>query len=137
MRQIIHCGRNPFNEDPHMRDSQKSPPAMQKQKSAPRERTRAIILRTVKTYIWWTGLALMIQRYVLLSVYKAIFFHTQSQNPQNWSSSWKFLVSFQICFINFSVYMGSSIYVPGEPSIMRDFGSSETVATLGLSLFTL
>lgn len=33
--------------------------------------------------------------------------------------------------------MGSSIYVPGESSIMKDFGASETVATLGLSLFTV
>ncbi|KAK6952808.1 hypothetical protein Daesc_005102 [Daldinia eschscholtzii] len=30
-----------------------------------------------------------------------------------------------------------SIYVPGTPSIMQDFGVSEIVATLGLSLFTL
>ncbi|KIX01487.1 uncharacterized protein Z518_09213 [Rhinocladiella mackenziei CBS 650.93] len=58
------------------------------------------------------------------------------ENPQNWSSGWKLLISFQICFFNFAVYMASSIYVPGESSIMDDFGVSETVATLGLSLFT-
>ncbi|KAL9610745.1 MAG: hypothetical protein Q9167_004564 [Letrouitia subvulpina] len=59
------------------------------------------------------------------------------ENPQNWPSSWKVLVVFQMCLLNFSVYIGSSIYTPGEESIMKDFHSSETVATLGLSLFTL
>ena len=33
--------------------------------------------------------------------------------------------------------MASSIYVPGETSIMDEFGVGETVATLGLSLFTV
>ncbi|KAF4622684.1 hypothetical protein G7Y89_g14345 [Cudoniella acicularis] len=59
------------------------------------------------------------------------------ENPQNWPRSWKLLVTFQICLFNFSVYIASSIYVPGEPSIIEDFGVSETVATLGLSLFTV
>lgn len=40
--------------------------------------------------------------------------------------------------LNFSVYVASSIYVPGEESIMEDFGvKSVTVATLGLSLYTV
>ncbi|KIV85784.1 hypothetical protein PV11_01442 [Exophiala sideris] len=59
------------------------------------------------------------------------------ENPQNWSSNWKLLVTLQICVLNFAFYIASSIYVPGEPSIMAEFGVSETVATLGLSLFTL
>ncbi|KAI1376823.1 benomyl/methotrexate resistance protein [Hypoxylon crocopeplum] len=59
------------------------------------------------------------------------------ENPQNWPSSWKLLVAFLMCILNFSFYIASSIYVPGIPSIMEDFGVSETVATLGLSLFTL
>lgn len=60
-----------------------------------------------------------------------------AQNPHNWSRNRKLLISFQICFLNFAFYMASSIYVPGEGSIMEDFGVGETVATLGLSLFTL
>lgn len=44
---------------------------------------------------------------------------------------------FQLCILNFAVYMASSIYVPGELGVMEDFGVSEIVATLGLSLFTL
>lgn len=59
------------------------------------------------------------------------------QNPQNWSSRWKAFVTFQICLINFSIYIPSSIYVPGERSIMKDFGVSTEVATLGLSLYTV
>lgn len=39
--------------------------------------------------------------------------------------------------LNFSVYIGSSIYVPGELSLMQEFGVSEIVATLGLSLYTV
>lgn len=39
--------------------------------------------------------------------------------------------------MNFAFYIASSIYVPGERSIMADFGVSEIVATLGLSLFTM
>ncbi|KIW94519.1 uncharacterized protein Z519_04495 [Cladophialophora bantiana CBS 173.52] len=59
------------------------------------------------------------------------------ENPRNWPSSQKLLIGFQICLLNFAFYMASSIYVPGEASIMQEFGASEIVATLGLSLFTL
>ncbi|KAL9080494.1 MAG: hypothetical protein Q9157_000728 [Trypethelium eluteriae] len=59
------------------------------------------------------------------------------ENPQNWSSRWKNLIIFQMCILNFAVYIASSIYTPGEESFMQEFGASETVATLGLSLFTL
>lgn len=58
------------------------------------------------------------------------------QNPQNWPSGFKLLVGFQVCIMNFAFYMASSIYVPGEPSFMEEFGVGEVVATLGLSLFT-
>ncbi|KAI6091792.1 benomyl/methotrexate resistance protein [Hypoxylon rubiginosum] len=59
------------------------------------------------------------------------------ENPQNWSGSWKLLVTSLMCILNFSFYIASSIYVPGIPSIMEEFGVSEIVATLGLSLFTI
>ncbi|KAI1384538.1 benomyl/methotrexate resistance protein [Hypoxylon trugodes] len=59
------------------------------------------------------------------------------ENPQNWSSSWKLLIMSIMCILNFSFYIASSIYVPGIPSIMEDLDTSEIVATLGLSLFTL
>ncbi|KAF2736895.1 MFS general substrate transporter [Polyplosphaeria fusca] len=59
------------------------------------------------------------------------------ENPRNWSRAYKILIVFQLCVLNFSIYIASSIYVPGEASIMDEFHVSETVATLGLSLFTL
>lgn len=39
--------------------------------------------------------------------------------------------------MNFAFYIASSIYVPGEVSIMEEFEVGEVVATLGLSLFTM
>ena len=59
------------------------------------------------------------------------------KNPQNWSNNLKHLIAFQMCLLNFSVYIASSIYVPGEASLIQEFGVSDIVATLGLSLFTL
>ncbi|KAF2261028.1 MFS general substrate transporter [Lojkania enalia] len=59
------------------------------------------------------------------------------ENPQNWPTHWKHLITFQLCFLNFAVYMTSSIYVPGEMSIIEELGISKTVAVLGLSFFTI
>lgn len=42
-----------------------------------------------------------------------------------------------MCILNFAVYIASSIYVPGEPSLIEEFSVSDIVAVLGLSLFTL
>ncbi|KAH8165466.1 hypothetical protein CIB48_g2795 [Xylaria polymorpha] len=59
------------------------------------------------------------------------------ENPQNWPTIWKHAMMFQLCILNFGVYIASSIYVPGEQDLMEEFGVSVIVATLGLSLFTL
>ncbi|TRX94637.1 hypothetical protein FHL15_004409 [Xylaria flabelliformis] len=59
------------------------------------------------------------------------------ENPQNWPVMWKHAMMFQLCVLNFGVYIASSIYVPGEPDLMADFDVGVIVATLGLSLFTL
>jgi len=59
------------------------------------------------------------------------------ENPQNWPSSLKTMIISQMCLLNFAVYLGSSIYTPGELSFIQEFHVSEVVATLGLSLFTL
>ncbi|KAK7968051.1 MFS general substrate transporter, partial [Apiospora aurea] len=57
------------------------------------------------------------------------------ENPQNWPNSLKHFVTFQMCLLNFAVYIASSIYVPGENGLMEEFHVSPVVATLGLSLF--
>ncbi|KAK8117412.1 uncharacterized protein PG998_005693 [Apiospora kogelbergensis] len=59
------------------------------------------------------------------------------ENPQNWPVGLKHSIAFQLCLLNFAVYIASSIYVPGEASLVAEFGVSDIVATLGLSLFTL
>ncbi|KAK3943234.1 putative caffeine resistance protein 5 [Diplogelasinospora grovesii] len=57
------------------------------------------------------------------------------ENPQNWSSFKKSFVTFEICFLTFSVYIGSAIYTAGILDVSRTFGVSQVAATLGLSLF--
>ncbi|TVY15903.1 Caffeine resistance protein 5 [Lachnellula arida] len=58
-----------------------------------------------------------------------------SENPQNWSTSKKVVVTALICFLTFSVYIGSSIYSAGTQDVEKVFGVSQVVATLGLSIF--
>lgn len=57
------------------------------------------------------------------------------QNPQNWSNAKKFFVTFEICFLTFSVYIGSAIFSAGIQDVMTVFGVSQVAATLGLTLF--
>ena len=49
----------------------------------------------------------------------------------------KLLITSQICLLNFGIYIGSSIYTPGELTVMEELAASELVAILGLSLFVL
>ena len=57
------------------------------------------------------------------------------QNPQNWPLWKKCFVTSEICLLTFSVYIGSAIFTPGIPTLIKEFGISEVVATLGLTLF--
>lgn len=57
------------------------------------------------------------------------------ENPLNWSMGKKFFVTFEICLLTFSVYIGSAIYSAGEMGVEKRFHVSQVVATLGLSLF--
>ncbi|GIJ92583.1 hypothetical protein Asppvi_001861 [Aspergillus pseudoviridinutans] len=58
-----------------------------------------------------------------------------SRNPQNWPLAKKVFVTFEVCLLTFSVYIGSAIYTPGIPAVMKDFHVSHVTATLGLTLF--
>lgn len=58
-------------------------------------------------------------------------------DPRNWSLGKKVFVTFQICLLTTSVYIGSAIYTAGLVDVTLDFGVSETVALLGLTLFVL
>ncbi|KAB2577382.1 Caffeine resistance protein 5 [Lasiodiplodia theobromae] len=56
-------------------------------------------------------------------------------NPQNWSVGKKFFVTFEICLLTFSIYIGSAIYSAGIVDVMQKFRVSQVAATLGLTLF--
>ncbi|KAM3071372.1 GTPase-activating protein [Clarireedia jacksonii] len=57
------------------------------------------------------------------------------ENPQNWSRGKKFTVTFFICLLTTSVYIGSAIYSAGTQGVMEQFHVSQVAATLGLTLF--
>jgi Ca2+/Na+ antiporter len=59
------------------------------------------------------------------------------QNPRNWSRGKRFFVTFEICFLTFSVYIGSAIYTAGVQDVEKVFGVAQVPATLGLTLFVL
>jgi MFS transporter, DHA1 family, multidrug resistance protein len=60
---------------------------------------------------------------------------TPVQNPRNWSLAKKCFVTFNICFLTTSVYIGSAIYTAGLRDVMQEFEISQTVAILGLTLY--
>jgi len=47
----------------------------------------------------------------------------------------KFFVTFQICLLTTSVYIGSAIYTAGIVEIEQQFAVSQVKALLGLTLF--
>ena len=57
------------------------------------------------------------------------------QMPLNWSTFKKVFVTFEICLLTFSVYIGSAIYSAGTLDVVERFGVSQVKATLGLTLF--
>jgi MFS transporter, DHA1 family, multidrug resistance protein len=57
------------------------------------------------------------------------------QNPINWPRGKKLFVTFEICLLTFSVYIGSAIYSAGILDVVQVFGVSRVAATLGLTLF--
>lgn len=59
------------------------------------------------------------------------------ENPVNWSQLKKSWVTFNLCYLTFAVYMGSSIVSPALQEFATFHGVSIVVATLGLTLFVL
>lgn len=57
------------------------------------------------------------------------------ENPRNWSLFKRCFVTFQLCLLTTSVYIGSSIYTAGTENVAAIFGVSKVAATLGLCLF--
>lgn len=65
------------------------------------------------------------------------FDENDPENPYNWSLKSRVFFIFCVMFLTLSVYIGSAIYTPGVDAIMEEFGVSQTVATLPLSLFVV
>ena len=63
------------------------------------------------------------------------FEENDPENPLNWSSLKKVIVTAEICLLTTSVYIGSAIYTAGELGVVSQFGVSRVAATLGLTLF--
>lgn len=58
-------------------------------------------------------------------------------NPQNWSNSKRFVVSFIIGLYTWVVYSASAIYTSSEKDVMEKFNIGPTTASLPLSLYVL
>jgi DHA1 family multidrug resistance protein-like MFS transporter len=59
------------------------------------------------------------------------------KNPKNWPIYKKLFVTFQICFLTLSVYIGSAIYTAGLQGVPEHFNVSAVAALLGLTVFVL
>lgn len=59
------------------------------------------------------------------------------ENPRNWSVTKKCFVTFNLCILTFSIYMGSSIVTPSLQELASYFEVSPVVATLSLTLFVI
>ena len=58
-------------------------------------------------------------------------------NPMNWSMAKRSWVTFNLCFLTFSVYAGSSIVTPGLEAFAAEHGIGSVPASLSISLFVL
>ena len=59
------------------------------------------------------------------------------ENPHNWKLWSRIYHTIIPALFAFVVTFGSSVYTPGYPEVMKEFGISSTVALLGLSLYVL
>ncbi|KAK9244238.1 major facilitator superfamily domain-containing protein [Lipomyces tetrasporus] len=57
------------------------------------------------------------------------------ENPRNWSDMKKLLILAEICFLTFSVYIGSAMYTPGIVQIMEEFHVGSVVALIPLAVY--
>lgn len=58
-------------------------------------------------------------------------------NPLNWSQPKKVWVTFNLCFLTFSIYFGASVISPAIQDIAAFHGVGIVVATLGITLFVV
>lgn len=58
-------------------------------------------------------------------------------NPQNWAGPKKGGVLLQLCLYSMAVYGASSMYVPGEEEVMKQFHVGATPAAIGLAIYVV
>lgn len=58
-------------------------------------------------------------------------------NPRNWKPSYKAFITFQLGMLAFTGSLGSSIILPAEASIAKEFNVSREVTVLCISLYVL
>lgn len=59
------------------------------------------------------------------------------KNPFNWSMKYKAWITFQLGMLALAASLGSSIISPGEAAIAKEFGLSQEVSVLSISLYVL
>ncbi|CAI7588587.1 unnamed protein product [Penicillium glandicola] len=65
------------------------------------------------------------------------YYTDDSENPHNWSNRKRALIATIICLYTFVVYTTSAIYTSSTEGVMKQFGVSTLIASLGLSLYVL
>jgi DHA1 family multidrug resistance protein-like MFS transporter len=76
--------------------------------------------------------------YLLGAAWHRVFSDVDNASlDRNWSRNKKLFVSFQICLMTFSVYLGASLITASETGLQEEFGISRTVSVLSLSLYIL
>ena len=59
------------------------------------------------------------------------------ENPKNWSKAYKWYCTFLVAFTCFVVAFTSSVITPGLEGLHEEFGISETVSLLTVTLFVI
>lgn len=73
-----------------------------------------------------------IQQYKLVT-----FKENDPQNPKNWSKAYKWWCTMCIAAVTFSVAFASAVITPGIGEVSAEFGVSEEVALLSITLFVI
>ena len=98
------------DEDIEKNAESQAPPSVEPHHDAPEDEKKAFLVR------WDEG---------------------EKANPMNFSTAYKGFLTFQLGMLALSASLGSSIISPAEPRIAAEFGISEEVCVLTISLYVL
>jgi hypothetical protein len=69
--------------------------------------------------------------------YAVTWIDDDPRNPMTWRGSYKWMITLSMAFSTLAVSMCSSAFSGGIPGLLEQYGKSQEVGTLGLSLFVL